>query len=258
MSDLTLTEKSIKSLLPSGPSWIGKNSGLMKDLNDGLALQVERDRQSGKNIIKDFYPDTTTQLAEWEYTYRLPSGLLLTDAQRRARLKANIKKITPATYSKTNEIYALSGFNLIARPLLPTEDPRVIASSGDITREYTSVFGESRFGDFVFGGYDEVPGTAEVIVFANGRPGAVSLNYLSVFGESRFGDFVFGDFLGSKILPPDITIPDDEEYWPLIYVIEAPDGDFAQLPVELKEAYEFLTYKIKPLFMWALSRVEYV
>ena len=112
------------------------------------------------------------------------------------------------------------------------------------------------------GGFATIPGTATVEIFANGRPGESKLNYITVCGAARCGQLSnssrCGNFEGSRIDPPEIIIPDDVWTWPLMYVIEREDGEYAQIPIELKEAFEFLTYKIKPLFMWALARVEYV
>jgi len=267
MSEPTITEKSIASLFPTGEiAWSGMIDGTMREFSDGLALQMERDKQNGENIRNDFFPDTTTFLKEWEYTFRLPTGAPLTNEQRTKRLETAWVKNPPAAYSFTNEIYALSGFDIIARPLLPSEDPRIIASSGDTVQEFISVCGVMRCGQLTessrCGAFIEIPGTAEVQIFANGRPGEVVKNYISVCGAMRCGQLSessrCGNFEGSRILPPEITIPDDEWTWPLIYVLERSDGEFAQIPIELKEDYECLTYKIKPLFMWALSRVEYV
>ena len=263
----TLTEKSLKSLFPTGDlAWGGMTNGVMREISDGLSQQIERDKENGTKILADFFPSTTTLLEEWEHTFRLPTGQSLTDEQRIARLEASWAKISPAAFSNTNILYALSGFGIIARPLLPSEDPRDIASTGDSINKFVTVCGVARCGTLSHtsrcGGFDVVPGTAEVMVFANGRPGEVAKNYITVCGTARCGSISnssrCGNFEGSRVDPPEITIPDDVWTWPLIYILERADGEFAQIPIELKEAYEFLTYKLKPLFMWALSRVEYV
>lgn len=264
---VTVSEKSISSLFPEGEAtWSGMEDGTQKEFSDGLAAQIERDRENGEEIKKDFFPDTTTQFTEWGDVFRLPSLSSLSDSQKRDLLTATWRKISPATYTGMNQIYELSGFDLIARPLLPTEDPRDIATSDEDVKIYLTVAGAARTGQLSessrTGAFEIIPGTSSPVVFANGRPGDLVKNYITKCGVSRTGQLSnssrCGNFEGSTIDPPDIIIPDDDVWWPLIYIIEGKDGEFAQVPVELKEAYEFLTYKIKPLFMWAISRVVYV
>lgn len=266
MSEPTLTEKSYKSLYPKGQiAWKGmQTGGVMRQISDGISIQAERDRQAGKDIVNNFFPGATALIKEWEEVFKLPSGELLTQSQRLSRLMASFsKQPSPASFDGMNEIYALSGIPVIARPLVPGEDPRVIAESDQDVLEYTSVFGGSVFGpNTVFGGFETIPGTAGTKIYADGRSGNEAKNYTSVFGPSAFGDLSdssrFGNFEGSRLDPPDLTIPDDDWTWSMIYIIEGSGGDFAQVPAELKEAFEFLTYKSKPLFMWAISRVVFV
>lgn len=267
MAGKTIAEKSFLSTFPKGQiAWSGLQDGTQKEISDGLALQVDRDRKNGQGIITDFFPDSTTLLEEWEYTFRLPTGKLLTVEQRKARLAASWTKKSPASYTGMNEIYELSGFDLIARPLLPTEDPRdIIEESADVL-EYLAVCGAARCGQLSessrCGAFQIIEGTADPLVFANGRPGDLVKNYITKCGVSRCGQLQTssrcGNFEGSRILPPDITIPDDDVWWPLIYIIEGKDGGFAQVPAELEEAFIFLTYKIKPLFMWAIAKAEFI
>jgi len=253
-------EKSLKSLFPKGEvTWNGLQNGTMKEISDGIAVQGERDRQDGKSIVTDFYPQTTTLQAEWEETYRLPAGEILTPEQRTARLKAVWSREEVASFDGMNHMYELSGIPVIARPLLPGEDPRVIAEENPVFDVFTTIFDDVVFGvDVIFGGFSEIVAENIPTIFADGRPGDPATNYLTVFDDVVFGvDAIFGDFEGSRLDPPKLTIPDDTWTWPMIYIIEGLDGEFAEIPIELKEAYEFLTYKNKPNFMWAISRVVF-
>ena len=264
MSLPTISEKSLASTFPKGElAWEGMQSGIQKEISDGLAAQIDRDRINGQDIINDFFPYETTLLKEWEDTFRLPNGTALTQDQRLARLEEAWTKKSPAAYSLMNEIYALSGFDIIARPLLPTEDPRVIATTDVDVLYWDTKTGQSVVGPNTRTGAFTIDyGTVPPVIFVNGRPGTTIKNYLTKCGVARTGQIslssLCGNFQGSIILPPDITIPNDDWTWPLIYILEDSNGNFAQIPLELKEAYEFLTYKIKPLFMWAISRVEYI
>lgn len=267
MSAPTVTEKSLSSTFPKGEiAWRGMQSGTQREISDGLAIQINRDRENAKAIITDFFPWVTTLLKEWEETFKLPTGELLTQEQRADRLIAAFTKVSPASYTGMNEIYALSGIPVIARPLLPTEDPRVIAAENKEITKYYAVCGVAKCGGL--GAYSRCGGLRDTgavsipVVFADGRPGETIKNYITVCGVSRCGQISnssrCGNFEGSKILPPDVTIPDDVWTWPLIYILERTDGEFAEIPIELQDAYEFLTYKIKPNMMWAISRVEYI
>lgn len=291
---MTITERALSLLHPSGEiAWSGMQNGTQKDLSDGIATQFGRERQIGKDIVNDFFPSDTTLLTEWEEVFKLPSGELLTNQQRRGRLKAVWSRISPGTFTGMNMIYALSGLDVIARPLAVGEDPRVIAAADQETIIYDTAYGKSVYGlDTRFGEKTIIPGTGEEKVYislfgssvfgtntkyggfkltestakpkilADGRPGTPQKNYISVFGSSKYGGFTasgrYGNFQGFKIEDPELTIPDDEWIWGMIYVIESPEGEFAQIPLKMKDAYEFLTYKNKPHFMWAISRVEYV
>lgn len=227
----TVAEKALSSVFPTGEiAWSGMSGGVQKEISDGLAISVNDGRENGIAIKTDFFPSTTTYFEEWENTFRLPAGNALTDVQRRARLVSSWSKISPASYTGMNQIYQLSGFDVVARPIAPGEDPRIIS---DVD-----------------------------MIYVNGRPGAAIKNYICKTGVARTGQISdssrCGAFNGSIIVPPVIVVPDDTWTWPLLYVIEGPGGTIADIPIELKAAFDFLTYKIKPLFMWALSRVNYV
>ncbi|MCK5617245.1 hypothetical protein KAR91_86070 [Candidatus Pacearchaeota archaeon] len=226
----SLTKKSLTSLFPSGPAWLGKRTGVTSEQNDGISIQMERDRQDGKDIILDFFPSSTALIAEWEYVFRLPYSPSMTDDQRKARLIAAWNKAAVATYTLINESYALSGIPVVARPLDAGEDPRLIDD------------------------FDQI--------FVNGSLGNLYKNYIGACGIMGCGDIspssFCGAFAGTTEVPKTITIPDDNRYWPLIFVLEDIGGGVAQIPGELRQAYEFLTWKNKPLFMWGISRADYV
>lgn len=225
-----LAGKTLKTLIPSGPSWIGKNTGAMSEQVSGLSVQLERDRQDGKSIVSDFFPTDTTLISEWEYVFRLPASPGLSLIQRRDRLKAAWNKEAVASYSLLNADYARSGIPVVARPLSGAEDPRLIND------------------------FDQI--------FVNGSLGGLFLNYIGACGIMHCGDIEesshCGTFSGTIEVPVSVTIPDDNKYWPLIFVLEDIGGGVAQIPGELKQAYEFLTWKNKPLFMWGISRASYV
>lgn len=298
----TISEKALKLLFPKGElAWRGMQNGTQGELAEGLAIQIERDRQSGKNIVNDFYPSTTTLQKEWEEVFRLPSGELLTVEQRAKRLEASFSKIAPGSFDGMNEIYELSGLDVIARPLIPGEDPRIIATTSQGASEslvptfqfdtnyginnrygansiygkfsyplkpapsivYHTIFGEAKYGlESIFGDFTETFGTVQPKIFADGRPGIPVKNYISKYGKMRYGNIStssrYGNFEGFLETDPILTIPDDVWTWAMIYIIEDSSGNFAQIPIELKEAFEFITYKNKPEFMWGISRVEYV
>lgn len=228
---MTVSEKALSSTFPRGQvAWSGMNSGVQRQLSDGLSTKIERERINGENIRNDFFPKTTELFNEWENTFRLPTGEYLTDQQRRERLDASWSKESSASFSGMNNIFAKNGLNVIARPISSGEDPRTI--------------------------------TDVDMIFANGRPGESIKNYLAKCGAMRTGllsqSSRCGAFSGSIILPPVVVVPDDPWTWPLLFVIEGDSGAIGEIPYQLKDAFEFLVYKIKPLFMWAISRVIYV
>lgn len=226
----SLTNRTLTNLFPTGPAWKGKESGVISEQIDGVSQQTSRDREDGKNIINDFFPLKTSLLNEWEYVFRLPFNQELTDTQRRARLEAAWNKEAVASYSLINADYERSGIPVIARPLAETEDPRLISD------------------------YDQI--------FVNGSLGELFLNYIGACGIMHCGEIqessFCGTFQGTIEVPKTVVVPDDDTYWPLIFVLEDVGGGKAQIPTELKQAYEFLTWKNKPLFMWGISRVDYV
>lgn len=263
----TLIEKSLASLMPKGEiAWQGMTSGSQREITDGISVQGERDRENGKKILKDFYPLTTTLFREWEETYGLPTGELLTDEQRKNRLNETWRRISPATFDGMNKIYELSGIPVVARPLQPGEDPRDLIAGGATVKEFLTVTGTAKTGQLSefsrCGAFTIIPGIDGIGVIADGRPGTVSKKYITVCKTSRCGQLSTssrcGNFEGNKITPPLVTIPSDPVWWPLIYVVESPLGDIAQIPEELKDAFIFLTLKNKPNFMWVITRVEYV
>lgn len=230
----TLSERALASVFPTGElAWSGMSNGEQRKFSNGLAKQIERARLLSRKIISDFFPGTTELFEEWENTYRLPSGKYLSDKQRRSRLSAAWSRKSAATYDGIAEIFQLSGFDVKIRPVAPGEDPR----------------------DYPI---DE-PDTT--YIYADGRPGQTIKNYICVCGVMRTGQISessrVGAFRGSRVLPVDITVPDETWAWPLIFIIEGDNGETANVSSRLKAAFEFMVYKAKPLFMWAIARVEY-
>lgn len=262
MSSNTIAAKSLKSLFPSGPEWQGMTAGVMREVSDGIAVQVERDRENAKKILSDFFPNSSTIVDEWESVFRLPSGKFLTASQRAARLASAWRGVAPGSYTGMNEIYRLSGLNVKARPLAPGEDPRVLAAYTELKIKWLSVTGlNARCGLNTRCGEKEIiQVTEKPVVYANGRRGNELKNrIIRCSATTRCGlNSRAGEYRGYIITPITITIPANEKYWPLIYVIEGFGGDFANVPAVLRTAFEFTTYKIKPLFMWAIARVSFV
>ena len=292
MADSTISSKSLQSVFPTGPAWDGMNDGLMRKLSDGIALQVERDRLEAIKILSDFFPDSTALVSEWESVFKLPNGSELTATQRAKRIAGAWAHISPGSYDGMNELYSLSGFDVVARPLAYGEDPRELAEIGDATI-YKNRCGDtsvvcgaidisgvkvlgsggnvvgangSVIGEYTYdytnrcGDYTEVV-TPDTRVFADGRPGSITTDYIARCGDTSIvcgdTDIVCGGYSGYIVEEPEITIPDDTWTWGLMYVLDDGAGGYASIPIELQSSYEFLTLKIKPLFMWAISRVYY-
>lgn len=261
-----VAEKSLISLMPKGEiAHDGLKNGNQRKILNGISAQLNNDRLKGKSILTDFFPETTTQLEEWERVFRLPSGELLTSDQRKARINSAWNKIPPGTFDGMNKIYELSGLNCIARPLLPGEDPRELSEGSITAKKYITTTGNAKTGnlsDLSRCGAYIIYGDTGLAVLGDGRPGELSINYTTVCNISRCGQLSTtsrcGNFEGYTQNDPYFPILDIEWSWPLIYVIEAPDGNYAQIPTELRDAFYFLTLKNKPLFMWAIARVEYV
>jgi|WetSurMetagenome_2_1015567.scaffolds.fasta_scaffold23308_2 uncharacterized protein YmfQ (DUF2313 family) len=262
---VTIAEKSLASCYPTGPEWEGVENGVMREQIAGCAVQLERDRQAAIKILSDFMPYSTTLVDEWEKTFALPQNADMTLTQRAARLVATWKHISPSSFDGINEIYQLSGFNVTARPLKPTEDPRILAANLNKYWQYVDHCGDlnAHCGDLTAqcGDYEELPLIPIPRIFADGRHGTVEKNFTDHCGDltARCGDLTAqcGDYSGYNINDPAVIIPDDIWTWGLIYIIDDGSGGFANIPSYLKTAYEFLTLKIKPLFMWAISRINY-
>jgi len=262
MASNTVSAKSLKTLFPTGPEWEGMTAGVMRELSDGIAVQAERDRENAKKILSDFFPESSTIVDEWEAVFRLPSGQFLTASQRAARLASAWRGVAPGSYTGMNEIFQLSGLAVKARPLAPGEDPRVLAAYSELKIKWLTKCGtayrcglNSRCGE-----KEIIQVTQRPVVFANGRRGnEVKNRIIRCSATTRCGlNSRAGEYRGYVITPIQITIPANELYWPMIFVIEGYGGDFANVPAVLKTAFEFTTYKIKPLFMWAITRVSYV
>lgn len=262
----SVVEKSLISLMPKGEiAHSGLKNGNQRKILNGIAGQAENDRLNGKQIVTDFFPYTTTQIEEWERVYRLPSGALLTNEQRKARINSVWSKIPPGAFDGMNKIYKIAGLNCIARPLLPGEDPQVLSEGAYLGKNYLTVTGVAKTGDLSeisrCGAYIIYESTG-LSVIGDGRPGDLVINYITRCNISVCGQLSTsskcGNFEGYKSNEPFFYIPSTQWTWPLIYVIEREDGEYAQIPEEMKETFYFLTLKNKPLFMWAIARVEYV
>ena len=128
-------DKSTERLMPHGWCWNGARIGSIKEMTDGLSVQIDRDRIEGQNIIRDYFPQNTTFIEEWENILALPLGLSLTDQQRRDRIEAARSSYPVNTFSGQASFINLSGFNIKCIPLEPAQDPntltRVLEVIGD-------------------------------------------------------------------------------------------------------------------------------
>jgi hypothetical protein len=121
-------EKSTDRLLPRGQGWAGVNSGVMKQLSDGLSGQIYRDKVSANNIIRDYYPYETTFLDIWETILVLPKMTTLSDSARRKRIESVRAKIAYNTFSGMAEFLNLSGFSVRCIPLQEFQDPTILTN----------------------------------------------------------------------------------------------------------------------------------
>lgn len=260
-----LIKESTKKLFPTGTAWAGVTDGDIGDQIDGLSGQIEQDRLLGQQIKNDFFPKTTEALEEWETIYSLTTTGTLTIDQRIERLEAIYKEDPVSTIDGQNQYYALNQFNLVVRPLRNGEDPRDIVSENS----GPSVF--NRTGQ-QFNGVDVRFGNSEVgfvpFILTNGmHPDTVRI-FKTLFGNktvsepnigSQFGFPQFGGVVGYKnIERPSVRLPDEEDNWGLIYVIEGFNDEVGIVPLQRKADFFKTTFRIKPLFMWAIARVQFV
>ena len=123
-----IVEKSTERLMPHGWCWNGARIGAIKELTNGLSVDIDRGRIDGENIVRDYYSDTTTFLNEWEKILALPPVDSLTDAQRRNRIQAARSLYPTNTFTGQASFINLSGFNVRVIPLEIAQDPSAITS----------------------------------------------------------------------------------------------------------------------------------
>lgn len=119
-------DKSTERLMPHGWCWNGARNGSIKEMTDGISVQIDRDRIDGKNIIRDYYPYETTMIQEWENILALPPVTSLSDDQRRYRIQAARSSYATNTFTGLSEFINLSGFNVRCIPLEIAQDPNTL------------------------------------------------------------------------------------------------------------------------------------
>jgi len=121
-----LIDKGMERLTLHGPAWAGSRTGSMREMNEGLAIHIDKNRADGKNIIRDYYPQETEQIDEWDGVLALPAVATLSDADRRKRIEATRSGLPVNLFSGQTEFINLSGFNVRLRPLEEAEDPNLL------------------------------------------------------------------------------------------------------------------------------------
>lgn len=220
--------QALKQLMPKGYNWSGVESGVISEILQGLSKQMERDSDYSDLILNNYLPFDTEFYTEQEEMFRLPTTNITND-QRLERIKSSWSNIAPTTYTGFNELLALNGFDdIVARPLTIGEDPTLIT-------DYYKLFTNGILGSII-NDYDTALGRAIL--------GADS-------GTSNLAQYT-----GSAEYYPEIIIPSDSNLWGMIFVLEATDGTVAEINDNLKSSFEFLIYKMKPLFMMGIARVS--
>jgi len=247
---------SIKELLPDGPAWEGKTSGQMGKFLDGLDEEYERLIEKCLKITNDFFPDTTTVPERWESAFSLPQGIGLTLEQRRARLESRWRILSTGTMQPEimEEIFALSGFSDVrVRVLRPYEDPRpyVVGSGVSVYGRVGAEYGTSaaRFG---------ASDADKAIILANPDGFSLEKSYNNSFGSVIWGTDIFGTFDGYYVQPVVYSIPNNQAFWGLLYIIEHVDGSIYEVDGALRDVFLQLAYFMKPLHMWGIARVRFV
>jgi len=207
-------------------------------------------------ITNDFFPDTTTVPDRWESAFSLPQGIGLTIEQRRARLESRWRILSTGTMQSEimEEIFALSGFaNVRVRVLRPYEDPRpyVVGSGISVYGRFGAEYGTSaaRFG---------ASDADKAIILANPDGFSLEKSYNNSFGSVIWGTDIFGTFDGYYVQPVVYSIPNNQAFWGLLYIIEHVDGSTYDVDSALRDVFLQLAYFMKPLHMWGIARVRFI
>jgi hypothetical protein len=230
---MNVVKKMLQNLMPYGFAWQGKTDGYMSQLLAGLSEEFTRLRDKAYRLGSALFPQTTQYIPEWEFEFALPDAPELNETDRRNRLDGRWAMVTQGSMQSDNMefIFALSGIDLVARPLAPGENP---------------------FGYFILDGqafYGNLLSMYGRVQYGDGFPIAEPDNQLLINGGS-FNYFEDPAQAGG-------LIPSDSDFWPMIYILEDEFGNPLDLPLSYRSMLYDIIYATKPAHMWCILRVNF-
>lgn len=212
--------------------WDGDSSRQLEDFFFGLSRSFADARGFVDLVYLDLFPETTRELAEWEFQFGLTAAP--TEAERRAAIDAAWKAQGGQDPRYLQDIVQAAGFDVYIHewwssgpgPYVP-RDPRL----------YTEVatFGSVQCGE-----------PAAVC----GEPSAQCNGILA----NDVGYLVNTNF--TPTAPP--PVPDDSAFWPyFLYWGGAVFPAKASVPAERRQEFERLILKLCPVQQWLVTLVDY-
>lgn len=242
---------------PEGPAWDLNEEGDWAKLRDGDSDNLTAIREDVINLKYIRTPSKTPVLSDLEREYGINPNSTLTEAERIARLEAEVyKKATTANKDDLQTLLDRAGFNLTVyqnSPNGPAVDPAIF-----LNQNFQMVAGG-------FNGYagrsDAYAGLIGGELLVNGDIFEQSPAYLGAGTMWAGNDTAHAGYFSSlnrTLIQYDI--PTDPDNWPFVFFVGGattfnPDGSLATIeqgfaPQQQEKALKDIILKFKPLFTW--------
>lgn len=235
----------LRHVLPNAKAWRLDKSTQLRLFFEGLAESGDNVKEYVDDVWLDAFPGTTRELSAWEAQFGLAHNLLLTDAQRRARLDAEWKATGGQSPRYLQDTLQGHGFNVFVHEWW------VIGSQAAVGVKACAV---ARDPHLVI-----KPSSSDPTVLVEcGEVGAECGEVKAECGEHLRATRV-GYLLVNKLPPKVDTVPTDPlEYPYILYFGGQVYGQGANVSIDRRDEFETLCLKICPAQQWLGLLVNYV
>jgi hypothetical protein len=231
-------------LLPTGAAWRTTTSKALRRLLQGLAGAPEDARDFVDAVHADIFPDTTTQLAEWEAQFGLAPAA--DDASRRLALAAEWAATGGQSPRYIQDVLQTAGFPVYVHewwssgPPYVARDPHaytLVPLIGSVQCTATGIAGQPQCGD----------GSVDVDTAVN--------QYQCDRFLMNDPHYIVNENLTDVAPPP---IPSDPNTWRyFIYIGASNFPDHIAIPAARRAEFKRLILKLRPLQNWIVTLIDF-
>lgn len=224
--------------------------GNAKNLKEAIEAQLGLLFSRFKEVKANRFLDSSNLLEKWALELEVKKYPYLTDEELRKKLQ--IKKLSTSTMSAggLNKIFKLSGFDVLAYPLNPDENP----SNND------SISNPNQMSEKKEMSVMTTMMIPTLETFVNGKRKEIRPQYEEIMGDtSKMGSSTMGKFLGyEEVVIEDLQPDNNQDTWSYWFIIAGESRqEEGKVPLYRKEEFLDLLSEFKAAHMGVILKVRY-